>query len=127
MPHRNRSERAEWLRQLADSLPQNPANSIDAGSLAMRQTAETLNEIADFILNPAEKPGLPPDTLWVKVTGPALYYYDRIDEDGDVTLMQVRLDGDPGRADEVLGSERERALCRALLRMAFFRFDSDAG
>jgi hypothetical protein len=119
MPHRNRAERAEWLRQLAASVE----ITSSASPLAVRQTAATLNEIADFILNPAEKPGLPPDTLWVKVTGPALYYFDRIDEDGDVTLQRVRLDGDPDRMDEVLGGERQRELCRALVTLARRRLD----
>ena len=127
MPHRNAHERAEYLRRLAEMLPEHVDNL--GGALATRQTVDTMNEIADYIVSQAaalrnreiafgEQASLPPDTLWVTIHGPALWYFNNEDD----TITQARLDTSN---DRDVFDERERALCAALIRLAQLHLDED--
>ena len=113
MPHRNGADRANWLRALAGTLPK----QTDATLGAMRQTVDTLNEIADY-LDTTEPARLPPDTLGVRIHGPALWYFNNEDD----TITQARLDTSN---DRDVFDERERALCAALIRLAQLHLDED--
>jgi len=107
MSHLNASGRAAWLDKLASGL----AAEGDDG------TARTLIEIASWIRDRGDSDGLPPDTVWVHVDGPALYYFDCTVDSGAVTLSAIRLD--TRRQDDVRTLDtRQLVIARALMELA---------
>jgi len=120
MSHRNASDRAAWLDALAGTL----ARNLDTNKSTLEQTTATLHEIASWIRDRGDSDGLPPDTVWVHVDGPAVYYFNREGRPTD-TLWQARLDKAPSvdGADPLAGDSRQHAIAQALVQIAARRLD----
>jgi hypothetical protein len=108
MPHRNASDRAAWLDALARETGRMALHTEPAAA-----TAETLREIAAWIRERGDNDALPADTVWVRIDGPALWYFDRTDR--GLSLHSARLDL---AEDARVLTSRQRAIAKALLHVA---------